>query len=146
MQQCLKAKWWSLVITGATVRTPAVGQGDRSFRMIKSLAALCSGSGLRLEWVPLAIEPARDHASFERLAQVGHVGPTRCLGIVPADGPLMVRIKQQPASTAEAQALRRLIDQGRWAKTQGLPKAFDWCVPLPHKGIPEGGEHKVMPA
>ena len=58
----------------------------------------------------------------------------------------MVRIKQQPASTAELQALRRLIDQGRWAKTQGLPKAFDWCVPLPHKGIPEGGEHKVMAA
>ena len=146
MQQCLKAKWWSLVITGATVRTPAVGQGDRSFRMIKSLAVPCFGSGLWLVLAPSAIKSAGDHTSLERLAQIGHVGPTGCLGIVPADGPLMVRIKQQPASTAEAQALRRLIDQGRWAKTQGLPKAFDWCVPLPHKGIPEGGEHKVMPA
>jgi hypothetical protein len=50
----------------------------------------------------------------------------------------MVGIKEKPTSTAKAQFLRWLIDQGRWTKTQGLPKAFNGRVPLPNQGIPKG--------
>ena len=59
-----RATWWCLAITGGTVRTPVVGQGDPSFLRIKSLAVRCSGSGHPLALVPSAIESAGDHASF----------------------------------------------------------------------------------
>ena len=81
---------------------PAVGQVDPSFPMIKSLAVPCFGSGLRLVLAPSAIKSAGDHASFHRLTEVRHVGPPGSLGVVPADGPFMVGIKEEPASTAAA--------------------------------------------
>ena len=138
MHQSRRETWWFLATTGGIVRTPVAGQGDPFFLMIKLLGGRCSASGLRLALAPLAIKSAGDHASFHCLAEVRHVGPPGSLGVVPADGPLMVGIKEKPTSTAKAQFLRWLIDQGRWAKTQGLPKAFNRRVPLPNKGIPKG--------
>ena len=146
MHQCQRARWLFLAITGGTAKTRAVGRGDPSFPMIKSLAVRCSASGLRLALVPSAIKPASDHTTLEFLAQKRHVGSTGGLGVVPADNPRLVGIKEEPASTAKAEFLRWLINQGRGAKTEGLPKALHGRIALPNQGIPEGGENQVMAA